>query len=100
MLTTRSEGFVEAAPRVELSANAVLEACFAARVSGALLQASNLPAKFFDLSSGEAGCCKSYITTGSVWRWSTIRRWSVGVSGSRKWPMRRAAAISSGFLNL
>jgi hypothetical protein len=33
----------------------VVEACFSARVNSALLYAPNLPEKFFDLSSGEAG---------------------------------------------
>jgi hypothetical protein len=33
----------------------VVEACFSARVTSALLYAPNLPKQFFDLSSGEAG---------------------------------------------
>jgi len=33
----------------------VLEACLSARVTAALLYAENLTARFFDLSSGEAG---------------------------------------------
>jgi hypothetical protein len=32
-----------------------VEACFSAKVNSALLYAPNLPEKFFDLSSGEAG---------------------------------------------
>ena len=36
-------------------ATLVLEACFSARVGGALLYPENLTSQFFDLSSGEAG---------------------------------------------
>jgi hypothetical protein len=36
-------------------ATLVLEACFSARVPGALLYPENLTSQFFDLSSGEAG---------------------------------------------
>ena len=36
-------------------ATLVLEACFSARVRGALLYPENLTSQFFDLSSGEAG---------------------------------------------
>lgn len=36
-------------------ATLVLEACFSAHVNGALLHPENLTARFFDLSSGEAG---------------------------------------------
>ncbi len=36
-------------------ASLVVEACFSARVNCALLYAPNLPERFFDLSSGEAG---------------------------------------------
>jgi hypothetical protein len=36
-------------------ARLVLEACFSARVRGALLYPENLTPRFFDLSSGEAG---------------------------------------------
>ena len=36
-------------------ATLVLEACFSAQVGAALLYAENLTARFFDLSSGEAG---------------------------------------------
>jgi hypothetical protein len=33
----------------------IVEACFAAHIRSALLYAPNLPKRFFDLSSGEAG---------------------------------------------
>jgi hypothetical protein len=33
----------------------LIEACFSARVNSALLHAANMPGRFFDLSSGEAG---------------------------------------------
>jgi hypothetical protein len=36
-------------------ATLLLEACFSARVRGALLYPENLTSQFFDLSSGEAG---------------------------------------------
>ncbi len=36
-------------------ASLVIEACFASRVRSALLYAPNMTARFFDLSSGEAG---------------------------------------------
>jgi len=36
-------------------ANLVVEACFSARIRSALLYAPNMTARFFDLSSGEAG---------------------------------------------
>ena len=36
-------------------ASLVVEACLSGRVGGVLLYAENLPARFFDLSSGEAG---------------------------------------------
>jgi hypothetical protein len=35
--------------------NRLIEACFSERSHRALLYSSNLPARFFDLSSGEAG---------------------------------------------
>lgn len=52
--------FVEGSPEQALLKSArdsstVLERCFSHRASGALLYACNLPEKFFDLSSGEAG---------------------------------------------
>jgi hypothetical protein len=51
---------VEGQPDVPFLASAddvglVLEACFAAGTRAALLYAENLPAAFFDLSSGQAG---------------------------------------------
>ena len=36
-------------------ANLVVEACFSAGIRSALLYARNMPPRFFDLSSGEAG---------------------------------------------
>lgn len=39
----------------DAAARAVIEACFSSRADAALLHAENLPAAFFDLSSGEAG---------------------------------------------
>jgi hypothetical protein len=52
--------FVEGAPDHQLMTHAndatlVIEACFSHRARLALLYASNLTDKFFDLSSGEAG---------------------------------------------
>jgi hypothetical protein len=52
--------FVEGPPGLPLmrsveDSTLVLEACFSHRVGSALLCAPNLPEKFFDLSSGEAG---------------------------------------------
>jgi len=51
---------VEGVPGVPMLArardvNRLLEACFDARAHAALLHAENLPAGFFDLSSGDAG---------------------------------------------
>jgi hypothetical protein len=51
---------VEGTPGVPLlrrpqDATLVLEACFSAPAAGALLYPENLTARFFDLSSGEAG---------------------------------------------
>ena len=62
-LTVREESgvaIVEGTPGVPLmrrpqDATLVLEECFAAQASGALLYPENLTARFFDLSSGEAG---------------------------------------------
>lgn len=62
-LTVREESgirIVEGTPGVALmqhpqNATLVLEACFSAPASGALLYPENLPPRFFDLSSGEAG---------------------------------------------
>lgn len=52
--------FLEGPPDLPLldgidDAGLVVEACFSNRVSSALLYAPNLTARFFDLSSGEAG---------------------------------------------
>lgn len=52
--------FVEGAPDQPLLAssrdtNRLLEVCFAEQVGAALLYAANLPAAFFDISTGEAG---------------------------------------------
>lgn len=52
--------FVEGPPGEALlksarDSSAVLESCFSHRATGALLYSHNLPEKFFDLSSGEAG---------------------------------------------
>jgi hypothetical protein len=44
-------------------ANLVIEACFSASVRSALLYASNMPAQFFDLSSGEAGAILQKLRT-------------------------------------
>jgi len=41
--------------RTSLDATIVIEACFSGKARAALLYASNLPSRFFDLSSGEAG---------------------------------------------
>lgn len=62
-LTAVEEGgvaAVEGQPRAPFMADAgdvdlVLEACFSAGPRAALLYAENLPAAFFDLSSGQAG---------------------------------------------
>lgn len=62
-LTVSEEGgvrFVEGQPGWQLmrtgeDVSLIVEACFSARVTCALLYASNLPERFFDLSSGEAG---------------------------------------------
>jgi hypothetical protein len=53
-------GVVEGTPGEPLmrrpqDATLVVEACFSAQVSAALLYPENLTARFFDLSSGEAG---------------------------------------------
>ena len=53
-------GYVEGPAEVELlrkvdDVNVVIEACFSARIRSALLYAPNMTARFFDLSSGEAG---------------------------------------------
>lgn len=53
-------GYVEGPADGELmrridDANLVVEACFSARTRSALLYAPNMTARFFDLSSGEAG---------------------------------------------
>lgn len=58
--TTSAAPFVEATPGVPIigrsqDAATVLEACFAVSARGALLYPENLPAAFFDLSSGQAG---------------------------------------------
>ncbi|MGK3992495.1 DUF4180 domain-containing protein [Sorangium sp. So ce1024] len=62
-LTVVDEGgvrFVEGAPEEGFMSSArdvnrVIEACYSDGVSGAVLYAANLPAAFFDLSSGDAG---------------------------------------------
>jgi hypothetical protein len=51
---------VEGQPELSFMASAadvdsMLEACFSSRARAALLYAENLPAAFFDLSSGQAG---------------------------------------------
>lgn len=51
VLGTPSEPFMTRASDVDR----LLEACFAERAGLALLYAANLPPKFFDLSSGDAG---------------------------------------------
>ena len=50
---SRSDTIVEGI-RVD-DADSLLEACFAARTRAAVVEAENLPADFFDLSSGRAG---------------------------------------------
>jgi len=45
----------------------VLEACFSAGVSSALLYAPNLTLRFFDLSSGEAGAILQKLRTYRIW---------------------------------
>jgi Domain of unknown function (DUF4180) len=44
----------------------ILEACFAAGARAALLDAENLPAAFFDLSSGQAGTMLQEVRTHGV----------------------------------
>jgi len=59
-VTERGVCVVEATPgeaimRRAQDATLILEACFTARARGALVYPENLTARFFDLSSGEAG---------------------------------------------
>src|SRR5579871_5931457 len=63
--------FVEGSPDLPLmrrveDATTILEACFSARASGALLYPANLTAGFFDLSSGEAGAVLQKLRTYGV----------------------------------
>jgi hypothetical protein len=60
--------FVEGQPDVPLmpgpdDIDRVLEACFSAATRAALLYAENLPAAFFDLSSGTAGAILQKLRT-------------------------------------
>jgi hypothetical protein len=62
---------VEGQPGLPLLSSAddavrVLEACFSADVRAALLYAENLPAEFFDLSSGQAGAILQKFRTYGV----------------------------------
>jgi hypothetical protein len=62
---------VEGRPGVPLLSGAgdavrVLEACFSAGARAALLYAENLPADFFDLSSGQAGAILQKLRTYGV----------------------------------
>jgi hypothetical protein len=73
-LTSVEEGgvtVVEGRPGVLFLSSAddaarVLEACFSAGVRAALLYAENLPAEFFDLSSGQAGAILQKFRTYGV----------------------------------
>src|SRR6516162_2519942 len=73
-LTTVEEGgvkVVEGLPDTPLLLGAddvglVLEACFSAGARAALLYAENLPAAFFDLSSGQAGAVLQKLRTYGV----------------------------------
>ncbi len=65
---THTDNFMEGPPgapfmqRIE-DANLVIEACYSAGVQSALLYAPNLTARFFDLSSGEAGAILQKVRT-------------------------------------
>jgi hypothetical protein len=73
-LTSVEEGgvtVVEGRPGVPFLSSAddavrVLEACFSAGARAALLYAENLPAEFFDLSSGQAGALLQKFRTYGV----------------------------------
>jgi hypothetical protein len=62
-LTVSEDGdlrFMEGPPgreflRTARDVDLIIEACFSARIKSTLLYACNLPPRFFDLSSGEAG---------------------------------------------
>lgn len=73
MTVTESAGarFVEGPPGEQLlrgtdDAILLLEACFSNRTRSALLYASNLTARFFDLSSGETGAILQKLSTYEV----------------------------------
>ncbi|MDQ2807306.1 MAG: DUF4180 domain-containing protein [Chloroflexota bacterium] len=60
LVTNGAQTLIEGAPAVQLLQSpddvvTLLEACFEHRVRTVLLYAENLTARFFDLSSGEAG---------------------------------------------
>lgn len=65
---TASPHFVEGVPdqpflRDTGDVSRLIEACFSNRITSALLYAPNLPARFFDLSSGEAGAILQKLRT-------------------------------------
>ena len=76
-------GYVEGRPAVPFMSgpediDLVLEACFSAGTRAALLYAENLPAAFFDLSSGVGGAIlqklRNYrVRLAVVWRPGTVR---------------------------
>jgi hypothetical protein len=73
----------------------ILEACFSNRAGSALLYASNLTTKFFDLSSGEAGAILQKLRDYRIRLAIIHTQDSPPAAGLPKWWRKRAEAITS-----